>query len=128
MLGTSGGLLHRHLARGRPAGQCNDGTRRGTGLLDSQLLTVNPHAALTPCPRLQEQHGAGRAPAGAFEQEPPASYTKASLALHVPACRNSAVKEVHLLGRRGPVQAAFTPKELRELLSLEGVQVGWHGC
>lgn len=37
--------------------------------------------------------------------------------------RNSAVKEVHLLGRRGPVQAAFTPKELREMLSLEGVQV-----
>jgi len=34
------------------------------------------------------------------------------------------VREVHLLGRRGPVQAAFTPKELRELLSLEGVQVG----
>lgn len=31
--------------------------------------------------------------------------------------------EVHLLGRRGPVQAAFTPKELRELLALEGVQV-----
>ena len=39
-------------------------------------------------------------------------------------CRKSAVREVHLLGRRGPVQAAFTPKELRELLSLEGVQVG----
>lgn len=37
--------------------------------------------------------------------------------------RNSAVKEVHLLGRRGPVQAAFTPKELREMLSLNGVQV-----
>ncbi len=34
------------------------------------------------------------------------------------------MREVHLLGRRGPVQAAFTPKELRELLSLEGVQVG----
>lgn len=37
--------------------------------------------------------------------------------------RRSAVEEVHLLGRRGPVQAAFTPKELREMLSLEGVQV-----
>ena len=34
------------------------------------------------------------------------------------------MKEVHLLGRRGPVQAAFTPKELRELLSMPGVQVG----
>jgi hypothetical protein len=33
------------------------------------------------------------------------------------------VKEVHLLGRRGPVQAAFTPKELRELLGLKGVKV-----
>ncbi|KAI3438904.1 hypothetical protein D9Q98_001319 [Chlorella vulgaris] len=37
--------------------------------------------------------------------------------------RASAVKEVHLLGRRGPVQAAFTPKELRELLGLKGVKV-----
>lgn len=37
--------------------------------------------------------------------------------------RSSAVKEVHLVGRRGPVQAAFTPKELRELLGLQGVQV-----
>ncbi|KAL4420950.1 hypothetical protein ABPG77_004579 [Micractinium sp. CCAP 211/92] len=37
--------------------------------------------------------------------------------------RRSAVQEVHLLGRRGPVQAAFTPKELRELLGLQGVQV-----
>lgn len=33
------------------------------------------------------------------------------------------MEEVHLLGRRGPVQAAFTPKELRELLGLPGVQV-----
>lgn len=33
------------------------------------------------------------------------------------------MQEVHLLGRRGPVQAAFTPKELRELLGLQGVQV-----
>ena len=41
----------------------------------------------------------------------------------VEALRSSAVREVHLVGRRGPVQAAFTPKELRELLSLEGVAV-----
>lgn len=33
--------------------------------------------------------------------------------------------DVHLVGRRGPAQAAFTPKELRELLGLPGVQVGW---
>lgn len=37
--------------------------------------------------------------------------------------RTSAVKEVHLIGRRGPAQAAFTPKELRELLHLENIQI-----
>lgn len=30
---------------------------------------------------------------------------------------------MHLLGRRGPAQAAFTAKELRELLGLPGVRV-----
>lgn len=35
--------------------------------------------------------------------------------------RRSAVREVILLGRRGPVQAAFTPAELKELTELEGV-------
>ncbi|TNE85059.1 MAG: NADP oxidoreductase [Deltaproteobacteria bacterium] len=30
---------------------------------------------------------------------------------------------VHVLGRRGPAQAAFTPKELREIAELEGVDV-----
>jgi len=33
--------------------------------------------------------------------------------------RGSAVREVHLLGRRGPEQAAFTPAELKELGELE---------
>ena len=33
--------------------------------------------------------------------------------------RGSAVREVHLLGRRGPEQAAFTPAELKELGQLE---------
>ncbi|KAL0029968.1 hypothetical protein WJX77_010608 [Trebouxia sp. C0004] len=37
--------------------------------------------------------------------------------------RNSSVTEVHLIGRRGPVQAAFTPKELREMLSMAGVSL-----
>ncbi|GAB4816812.1 hypothetical protein N2152v2_003858 [Parachlorella kessleri] len=37
--------------------------------------------------------------------------------------RRSAVEEVHLVGRRGPVQAAFTPKELREVLGLDNVAV-----
>lgn len=40
--------------------------------------------------------------------------------------RGSAVREVHLIGRRGPVQASFTPKELRELLSLPGLAVRVH--
>ncbi|MBB6305833.1 FAD-dependent oxidoreductase [Xanthobacter tagetidis] len=35
----------------------------------------------------------------------------------------SRVREVHLLGRRGPVQASFTPAELRELSRLEGIAV-----
>lgn len=37
------------------------------------------------------------------------------------ALAGSRVKEIHLVGRRGPVQAKFTPKELREL----GTLVGW---
>lgn len=32
----------------------------------------------------------------------------------------SKIREVHLVGRRGPLQAAFTIKELREILKLEG--------
>lgn len=34
----------------------------------------------------------------------------------------SRVKEIHLIGRRGPIQAKFTPKELRELGTLENWQ------
>ncbi|MBA3596418.1 MAG: FAD-dependent oxidoreductase [Methylibium sp.] len=34
----------------------------------------------------------------------------------------SRVREIHLVGRRGPVQARFTPKELRELGALPGWQ------
>ncbi|KAK9802025.1 hypothetical protein WJX73_003027 [Symbiochloris irregularis] len=37
--------------------------------------------------------------------------------------RDSAVERVDIIGRRGPVQASFTAKELRELLKLEGVRV-----
>lgn len=37
--------------------------------------------------------------------------------------RRSRVRHVHLLGRRGPAQAACTAKELRELLGLPGVRV-----
>ena len=35
----------------------------------------------------------------------------------------SAVRTVHIIGRRGPVQARFTPRELAELGTLSGVQV-----
>src|SRR5215467_1799063 len=39
------------------------------------------------------------------------------------ALRASQVREVHMIGRRGPAQAKFTTKELRELGELEGVDV-----
>ena len=39
------------------------------------------------------------------------------------ALASSRVREIHLVGRRGPVQAKFTPKELRELGTLAGWQV-----
>src|ERR1700677_1899449 len=37
------------------------------------------------------------------------------------ALRSSKVREVHVIGRRGPAQAKFTTKELRELGDLPGV-------
>jgi ferredoxin--NADP+ reductase len=49
---------------------------------------------------------------------------KTDMALHaVEAFRRSGVREVVVLGRRGPAQAAFTTPELRELGGLEGVDV-----
>lgn len=39
------------------------------------------------------------------------------------ALRGSSVQEVVVLGRRGPVQAKFTPKEIREIGSLPGVDL-----
>ena len=39
------------------------------------------------------------------------------------ALRGSGVREVHLVGRRGPAQATWTTKELRELGELEETQV-----
>ena len=39
------------------------------------------------------------------------------------ALRHSAVKEVYLLGRRGPAQAAFTNPEVKELGELKGADV-----
>ncbi len=39
------------------------------------------------------------------------------------ALRRSTVKEIYLLGRRGPAQAAFTNPEIRELTELAGVDL-----
>jgi len=39
------------------------------------------------------------------------------------ALEDSSVKQVFVLGRRGPAQAAFTIKELRELTAMEGVSL-----
>lgn len=41
------------------------------------------------------------------------------------ALSRSKIKEVHLVGRRGPLQAAFTIKELREMLKLPKVDTMW---
>ncbi len=41
----------------------------------------------------------------------------------VEALRQSNVKEIHVIGRRGPVQAKFTPKEIGELGEIEGCDV-----
>ena len=42
------------------------------------------------------------------------------------ALRASKVREVHMIGRRGPAHAKFTTKELRELGELPGVEVVVH--
>ncbi len=39
------------------------------------------------------------------------------------ALRHSRVKEVHMLGRRGPAQAAFTPVEAKELGEMPGADI-----
>ncbi len=49
----------------------------------------------------------------------PENLAKTDIAQHaLEALRQSEVEEVFLIGRRGPVQAAFTPAEVRELLHL----------
>ncbi len=56
--------------------------------------------------------------------KPVAELARTDMALHaVEAFRESRVREVIVLGRRGPAQAAFTAPELRELGALEGVDV-----
>lgn len=43
------------------------------------------------------------------------------------ALSESKVEKVYLIGRRGPLQAAFTIKELREMTKLPGVNIRWRG-
>jgi hypothetical protein len=55
---------------------------------------------------------------------PPGDLEHTDVARHaLEQMRRSSVKQVHLCARRGPVQAACTPKELRELLSMPDVRV-----
>jgi ferredoxin--NADP+ reductase len=64
----------------------------------------------------------------------PAELEKTDIAAHaLEVLRNSQVREVFILGRRGPLQAAFTPVELKELGEMEDVDpiVDFHelaGC
>ena len=51
---------------------------------------------------------------------PPASHRRARTTCSRP-CERSSVREVHLIGRRGPEHGKFTTKELRELGELDGV-------
>ena len=52
----------------------------------------------------------------------PENLAKTDITQHaLEALRQSQVEEVFLIGRRGPVQAAFTPAEVRELLHLPKV-------
>lgn len=55
---------------------------------------------------------------------PPERLAATDIAAHAAsALARSGVKDVHLLARRGPVQASFTPAELRELCRLDGIAV-----
>ena len=52
----------------------------------------------------------------------PAELEKTDIAAHaLEALRNSRVREVFILGRRGPEQASFTPPELKEFGEMEDV-------
>lgn len=55
---------------------------------------------------------------------PNAQLTKTDIAEHaLQALAESGIQEVRLLARRGPAQAAFTPKELEQLMAIEGLQL-----
>ena len=42
--------------------------------------------------------------------------------------RKSRIKRVYLIGRRGPLQVAFTTAELREMVRLEGTRPVLEKC
>ncbi len=55
---------------------------------------------------------------------PPDRLADTDIADHaLSALRSSSVREVVLLGRRGPAQAAFSPKEIEEIAAIDGVEV-----
>ncbi|KAI9449457.1 FAD/NAD-P-binding domain-containing protein [Lactarius psammicola] len=55
---------------------------------------------------------------------PPAALAKCDVPAPVlGVLRRSAVRHVSIIGRRGPLQAAFTTKELRELTTLDGTSM-----
>ena len=103
-----------------------------------QWYNGHPAAASLPLPNLQNVSSVAICGLGNVALDiarvllqPVQRLAATDAAMHaVDALRHSAVKEVHLLGRRGPAQAAFTPKELRELLGMEGIRVEVHpeGC
>lgn len=56
--------------------------------------------------------------------KPVSELEKTDIADHaLDSLRESRIRHIYLLGRRGPAQAAFTPPELRELGEIEGVDV-----
>ncbi len=55
---------------------------------------------------------------------PPEYLEKTDIATHaLDALRESRIREVIIMGRRGPAQAAFTTKELREFGEIDGVDI-----
>lgn len=59
--------------------------------------------------------------------KPPDALSGTDIAPHALAkLRRSTVQDVHIIGRRGPAQAQFSGKELREALSLPNVSVSVH--
>ncbi|VFQ75793.1 unnamed protein product [Cuscuta campestris] len=55
---------------------------------------------------------------------PAAELEKTDIASHaLSALKESSIRKVYVVGRRGPVQASFTPKELREILGVKSLYI-----